>query len=1735
MSTVPGLVFDKSVRAKKSARLRSIISSVVVTSLTVGLTVAVPKSVAASASGEGGAGSVAVGMAGGAGNVDERTGLMSFQNQLGVLPGAGAAQVDLGVTYAQSQAGQDDGLGGGMSWGLPHLRGGDTLVLADGRDFHLDPTAWSGLGDYALANLKLTRFTTALPAGAPGCAATRPCAYALTDSSGVREVFDIDGLLGARTDHFGNTARFDFDTAHRLVAVHGGYPDAPVTATVQYSGSSDVTINFPTTTDGLTPHAHLHFANNLLDSVTDTAGNQLDLTWAPHRVGGVDTPLLTSTLTSTGARMQITYRQYDPGVWAVDRIETLDAATGRPLTAPLQFNLNPDGNPESHNYTGYPRYHTTVPGPDAKTTDPLVASNDKDYHYLTSVSDGNVTTYRQFDHLHRKTAEWSTAHLQGQERTLSNTTMDYPDQDASWPNVPATYQLPTTTTNTTIDPINPTITRTATITSNYDTLGRETERTTNGITTTTTYDTALTEQPDTATNTTDVAATDDAATDDAAADDAAADVDPGRGYGLVLSTRTTVLDGDQAGTTVTTTNDLTADRGAVATATTTMTDPTTGQATTSQVQHTEYTATGEPARTDTTGYSTDGTPTSTTQTFDYTVENGLRKLTVTDGTGSSSSMVFDNASGKQVQSIDPAGLVTTTTYDEYGRLASVTDPVGITTHTHYEDAGIGGSGINETTTVRDGDGYATRQVRDAANRVVQVADNQSPAGQLNIAAADVSSAAAGGTAGWRTLGSTTFNELGQQESTTDRAGLTTHYQYDIFGQVETVTNPDGTSAHTMYAPATGTETSTLYVPGRPDPVTTTVTKTDLGGRVTTQSTTYGDGTPGGHTEIGYNGLGQQAELRDHGSGEVLTNDYSPVGDLIGSQISGSEQQVSASYTLDGLGHTLAKTLDVEGNGTAQSELSSYDAAGRQITQTDGSGAVTANTYDQAGRLVAITYPDQRVKHTAYDPHTGRIATTWWTVNGSDQHLEEAAFDYDPVTGQVAAVWFTADPDSSRINYTYLPDGSPLAVTYADGSTLSYTYDTAGNIETVTDPDGTITRYTYDEQTGRLGSVAQPNARADYHYDAAGALAQIDRSNPATGATVGSSSYTHNDAGLILSEKHTDAQGALVEAHQYTWNVKGLLVSDTTTLGDSVPTPTDGPLTDLRTTTTVYGYDPSDRLVDSTIHAGTDTDAPVISRTTYTLNAASDVTSMTTTAGDQVTTVEYSIDEGGRQASITTNGATVQQEWDGMGNLLRAADGTTYTYSASGQPTSWTLADGSVTTLTWRADGTRDTKTTPTGDRIITFASPGSAATVLTERSITPTGQTTSYSSLYGHGREAHTATDPTGSPDTDWLISNRRGDVTSVQDTTGTVVSHATYTDYGVPTITSTAPTGHQPYGYAGGYTDNGTGGSGLQWNSLRHYNPTTAAFTSKDPTPLLNRYTYAAGNPINYTDPTGRMPQWLNLAINGAAALSGLVGIAGGPIGIGLALLSSAIALTVVINETLGFANKPHMPDNVAQALSYTALGLGLLSMGWSIGTAYTAKSAVTAAKTIVPDAEVSPTLLAQIEHVPAPQNLNVVDDLAVKNAVAPLEERTSSLSTALQDARNKLQAAKQEAQLLDDQHFELDLEVSRHAQRAIHLNGEIEQAGRELQAATNEATRLSSSIENLQAEVAGLTQGKRQLTEQLSAEMEKAVLKKWEKEQATITMTQASFRNQGVNKTREEVAQGLSKHRMMTRQTPQ
>jgi RHS repeat-associated protein len=123
----------------------------------------------------------------------------------------------------------------------------------------------------------------------------------------------------------------------------------------------------------------------------------------------------------------------------------------------------------------------------------------------------------------------------------------------------------------------------------------------------------------------------------------------------------------------------------------------------------------------------------------------------------------------------------------------------------------------------------------------------------------------------------------------------------------------------------------------------------------------------------------------------------------------------------------------------------------------------------------------------------------------------------------------------------------------------------------------------------------------------------------------------------------------------------------------------------------------------------------------------------------------------------------------------------------------------------------------------------------------------------------------TATGDVLYYHQDHQGSTRLVTNTNGTTRGAITYDAYGKTTADTTPWYLERPLlGYTGQYTDTETGFIYLR---ARHYDPTTAQFTTQDPIVAQTKepYGYTSGNPANATDPAG-------LSTCGDLSLGGLV-----------------------------------------------------------------------------------------------------------------------------------------------------------------------------------------------------------------------------------------------------------------------
>ena len=609
---------------------------------------------------------------------------------------------------------------------------------------------------------------------------------------------------------------------------------------------------------------------------------------------------------------------------------------------------------------------------------------------------------------------------------------------------------------------------------------------------------------------------------------------------------------------------------------------------------------------------------------------------------------------------------------------------------------------------------------------------------------------------------------------------------------------------------------------------------------------------------------------------------------------------------DPLGHTSSVVINSFGetvrttDATNIQTTATFDQAGRQTAAANtGTGGTqpaltTTMTYNQRGLRTSTTTPEGRATVVVWDAGGrmsgvtvgtgGEAATTelFYDTAGNNTRVRNGrGFDtiltYQPwnlpetrveppaTAGQPAAnrTWTTSydgaglvtkeqQPGSVVLNRSFDDAGRPVSetATGAVGS-RSFAYDLAGRVSSVSHPAGAVT-VTYDDRglpltvgggagtttyawddNGRIDVRTDPAGTADLSYDDAGRL--ISETDPVTG---GMAEYGYDDAGRrTYTASH--GPGGVPQNTPVRWTGHD---DYGRTSWDVMPDINGGPDTYARS----YGYD-NDGL-QTTVMVWGDSNPADGGFQWGTYNTRGELATWTDPTG---ATTDYTYDKAGNR----TGAGAVTYTFDAQ-NRLTAAGTVTYAWSDRGTLSSVT-SGGSTTTSTFDVWGQALTNGTVT----LTYDGLGRIAT----RNSTPF----TYSGLAldpvsdgawvtNHSLDGTVlSTRQASGGNARWAVVDTHHNVAALRNPTTGIVDNTTRFDpYGVKATTTGTLT--PSVGFQGDYTDPTTGEI---WMGARHYQPSTATFTSRDTyngrldTPVsLNRYTYAHNNPLNMWDPDGHV-----------------------------------------------------------------------------------------------------------------------------------------------------------------------------------------------------------------------------------------------------------------------------------------
>jgi RHS repeat-associated protein len=276
---------------------------------------------------------------------------------------------------------------------------------------------------------------------------------------------------------------------------------------------------------------------------------------------------------------------------------------------------------------------------------------------------------------------------------------------------------------------------------------------------------------------------------------------------------------------------------------------------------------------------------------------------------------------------------------------------------------------------------------------------------------------------------------------------------------------------------------------------------------------------------------------------------------------------------------------------------------------------------------------------------------------------------------------------------------------------------------------------------------------------------------------------------------------------------------------------------LANATTTYTYDRFDRLTDA-VKPGSNLEYD------YDLNGNRTVERVNGTP------TSYSYNSANE---LTQRGSTTFN-YDANGNLTSSSTGDSYTYNLKNQTTAMTVGGVTLSPLVY-ADFDQ-TERTQAGSTTFAASSLGLGI------SKTGTSQPIYYlrdnnGNLIGQRSQDGTARH--------YYLKDALGSVVAVITGSGGIANRYGYDPFGKSTFKSETVT--NPWQFAGGFRDP----TGLYKFGTRYYDPTVGRWTQRDPLSgqianpnSLNPYTYAACNPVNFTDPTGQITEdQLECAIN--------------------------------------------------------------------------------------------------------------------------------------------------------------------------------------------------------------------------------------------------------------------------------
>jgi RHS repeat-associated protein len=845
-------------------------------------------------------------------------------------------------------------------------------------------------------------------------------------------------------------------------------------------------------------------------------------------------------------------------------------------------------------------------------------------------------------------------------------------------------------------------------------------------------------------------------------------------------------------------------------------------------------------------------------------QNGLL-VSQTRGAGTAAAATwmydYDPVSIGRTSVRNPDGHTTTSTYDSNGNLLSVTDPLGHTATYTYNT-------FNEALTQQDALGVTTTYSYDAYGNLTQVSRPLVGTGQVQttvyhhadpIHPGDVTSMTDPAGKTW----TYTYDTNGYQSSVTDPIGDETASAFNSVGWLLTVVSPKGNISGCGCATKYTTAFGYVDASGHTDEFGDVISVTDPLGHTTVKSydahrNLASIKDPNSNTTTYIYDLDNELIQTRRADGTSLLSDYNPDG-TVHDQKDGKGNAIQ-TYGYDSLAR-VTSVRDALGNVTSYT----YDGSGNQLTKQDPGGdcrasrpiGCTVMTYDVANELTSVNYSDGKTpnvtgitydgdgQRTSLTDGTGTSSWTWDSLHRLTSYTDGAG---------------------AKVQYQYDLRNLVVAITYpGSGHVVTRSYDDTGRWIVVTDWLGNTSHFAYDADgnlimTSVLGGVVDTST-----YDAADRLIQI--SDVQNGSNVlFTATYGRGPNNQLTSDTSVASS---VGSFKYT------ALNQLCYAGSSNSSPCTAPPSG----TSAYAYDTADNLVRTVTanQTGIQTQAfnvadelcwtapgvsasscgsPPAGATIYTHDTRGNRTSATPSVPRQPANQSTPTAPGSRPSSrlpgvspgsTTVPGVSrsgVNQGPAGTPGARGANPGPgSLTYDQANRLTAYNGAD----LYSYNADGLRMTRQVAGAAVRFTWDTTGMLPMLIEQA-------TNSGVSDYIYGPGALPIEQVTAAG-VQFFHHDQLGSTRLLTDSSGSTVATYAYDPYGNQVTSSGSFTTNLKF--QGQYLDSE---SGLYYLRARYYDPTTAQFLTVDPALASTRspYAYAAGNPLNASDPSGKCLGWI-------------------------------------------------------------------------------------------------------------------------------------------------------------------------------------------------------------------------------------------------------------------------------------